>query len=937
MSPLDGAVGSPWADFLAALRGRIPDERIYTDATRRLAYGTDASFYRLVPQVVVKVESEDEVALVLRAARERRLGVTFRAAGTSLSGQAVTDSVLVLLGDNWRGHQILDGGARIRLQPGVVGARANALLAPHGRKIGPDPASIATCKIGGIAANNASGMCCGTRDNSYHTLDAMRLMLADGSLLDTADPVSVADFHRQRADLLAGLTTLSQQVKANAPLADTIRRKYRIKNTTGYGLNALLDFDDPVEMLTHLMIGSEGTLGFLSAITYRTVPEHAHKASALVLFDALEPCCRAVTALKSAPVAAVELVDRRSLAAVADKLPEVLVSTRYTAALLIETRAENAATLQQQIATIDGVLAGFPVARHTGFSTEPTTTDRYWNVRKGLFPAVGAVRPVGTTVVIEDVAFPIERLADGVAGLQALFDRFGYDEALLFGHALEGNLHFVFTPRFDTAAEVDRYRRFMDAVAQLVAVDFGGSLKAEHGTGRNMAPFVELEWGAEAYAVMQRIKALFDPDGVLNPGVILNDNPQTHVENLKPMPAADPLVDRCIECGFCEPACPASGLTLSPRQRIVMWREIQSLRASGNDAARLAELERDYRYLGIDTCAATGMCATRCPVDINTGELMKQLRGPVPHPGRATWAADRYRLLTRNAGRLLSLYHLGRRLLGTATTRRLNRTLRGDGHTVPLLPMQMPKAARSLPTPRPNGDPVVLFPSCVNRVLAGNRGKASELEATLSLLAKAGFAPRLPADADSLCCGQPFDSKNAEEAARHALAQTEAALLAASDDGRIPVYLDNGPCALRLIDAQRAGQLSDKLQLHAAPGFLARFVTSRLNISAIDHLTLHVPCSVAKLGEAGALLQLAKQLAHEVTPSDVACCGFAGDKGFTTPELNAHALRDLPNRQAGCACGASASRTCQIGLTEHGGIPYDGIEVLLDRQSQAPP
>ncbi|WP_269531516.1 FAD-binding and (Fe-S)-binding domain-containing protein [Chitinimonas sp. BJYL2] len=921
--------------FAADLAGHVPAARCYTDAMARLAYGTDASFYRLIPAMVVKVESEAEVAAVLAAARAHRVGITFRAAGTSLSGQAVTDSVLVLLGDGWHAGEILDGGERIRLLPGVIGQQANDWLRPFARKIGPDPASINTCKIGGIAANNASGMCCGTRDNSYHTLAAIRVMLADGAILDTADASSVAAFRHSHADLLARLAALAAQVRANTALCERIRHKYRLKNTTGYGINALVDFDDPVDILSHLMIGSEGTLGFIAAITYRTVPDHPHKASALVFWDALDACCDAVSALAHAPVSAVELMDGLSLQAVAKQLPTVLGDRHFAAGLLIETRAPDAATLEQQVAAIEACLAPFAAARHTGFSTDTATIDTYWSVRKGLFPAVGAVRETGSTVVIEDVTFPVARLAAGVAGLRALFAQLGYDEALLFGHALEGNLHMVFTPRFDDPAEVARYDALMQGLVQLVAVEFGGSLKGEHGTGRNMAPFVRTEWGDEAYAVMQAIKALFDPAGILNPGVLLNADPHLHLQNLKPMPAADPIVDKCIECGFCEPACPAHGYTLSPRQRIVVWREIQAMGARQDQTTRKRWL-RQYRHHGIDSCAATGMCATRCPVGINTGTLMKQLAKA--HDGKlANWGQRHYRLASSAARQGLYLWHGLRRLLGEPVLTAINREARRVFPLIPLVPSALKAGTTPALAPHDEGRPVVLFPSCVNRVLAGADGQRSELVATLSLLAKAGFAPVYPPDTESLCCGQPFASKNAHSAADAALAATNAALLTASAQGRHPVYLDNGPCSLRLLTAQRAGQLDARLQLHAGPAFLRDHVLPRLHIQRVARLALHVPCS-ASLSDGGhALRMLAAATAEEVVESGIACCGFAGDKGLTQPALNAHALRDLRQRQQGCDAAASSSRTCQIGLQTHTGLPYQSIEALLDAQSMKTP
>jgi D-lactate dehydrogenase len=487
----------------------LPAARVVTAPLRRLAYGTDASFYRLVPQVVVTVDNEEELRAVLAACRAHHAPLTFRAAGTSLSGQAISDSVLVLLGDGWRGAVIDAQAETIRLQPAVIGAAANRLLAPHGRKIGPDPASIDAAMVGGIAANNASGMCCGTRQNSYHTLAGMRVMLADGAIVDTEDAASVAAFKQSHADLLLGLAQLSQRTRRDTALADRIRHKYRMKNTTGYGLNALVDFDDPIDILSHLMIGSEGTLGFISAITYRTVPDHAHKAAALLLFDALGTACRAVSALAALPVEAVELMDRAALASVEHKpgMPAALRSLGADgAALLVETRAADAAALVQQVTAITAGLSGIATAVPIEFSTDTDTIAKYWKVRKGTFPSVGAMRATGTTVIIEDVAFPIERLADATLELQGLLDKYGYSEAIIFGHALEGNLHFVFTQDFGDPKEVERYSKLMDAVTSMVVEKYDGALKAEHGTGRNMAPFVEMEWGPDGLLLMQEIK-----------------------------------------------------------------------------------------------------------------------------------------------------------------------------------------------------------------------------------------------------------------------------------------------------------------------------------------------------------------------------------------------------------------------------------------------
>ncbi|WP_374443479.1 FAD-binding and (Fe-S)-binding domain-containing protein [Pseudomonas panipatensis] len=925
------------AAFVDCVEHLIPRERRFDDPLSTLAFGTDASFYRLIPKLVIRVESEDEVRTLLKAAHAEQVAVTFRAAGTSLSGQAVSDSVLLVLGDNWNGRDIRQSGTQIRLQPGVIGAQANAWLAPFGRKIGPDPASINACKIGGIVANNASGMCCGTAQNSYHTLAGLRLVLADGSLLDSEDPASVEAFRASHGELLEQLAELGRQTRANTELAAKIRHKYRLKNTTGLSLNALVDFDQPLDILTHLMVGSEGTLGFISAVTYDTVPDHPHKASALIVFPDVETCCKAVPVLKQQPVSAVELLDRRSLRSVENMqgMPAWVKSLSEGAcALLIESRAASQSLLHEQLAQIMASIAEFPVEKQVDFSEDPQVYNQLWRIRKDTFPAVGAVRETGTTVIIEDVTFPVEQLAEGVNRLIALFDKHGYDEAILFGHALEGNLHFVFTQGFDSPEQVARYSAFMDDVAHLVAVEYGGSLKAEHGTGRNMAPFVELEWGHDAYQLMWQLKRLLDPRGILNPGVVLTDDPQLHLKNLKPLPAADAIVDKCIECGFCEPVCPSKGLTLSPRQRIVMWRDIQAKRRAGIDTR---QLERDYQYQGIDTCAATGLCAQRCPVNINTGELVKKLRGEqTGHAGSATWLARHFATAMQGARFMLHAANGARRLLGAPRLARLSSTLHEASNGklpqwTPAMPqaVRLPAAPRTLDDSRPR---VVYLTACVSRAMGPAASDAEQvplIDKTRQLLEKAGYQVVFPDNADNLCCGQPFASKGYARQANDKRDELLAALLQASRGGLDPIYCDTSPCTLRLVQ-----DLADsRLKIYDPVKFIRTHLVERLEFQPLDQpVAVHVTCSTQHLGESQALIDLVQRCTHQVViPEGIHCCGFAGDKGFTTPELNAHALRSLKDAVQYCTEGVSTSRTCEIGLSAHGGIDYHGVVYLVDR------
>lgn len=927
---------------------KIPAEKIYIDELNRLAYGTDASFYRLIPEIVVKVKNSEEVQFVLKQCSEMKIPATFRAAGTSLSGQAISDSVLIVAERDWRGHKISDDKQFISLEPSVIGSFANAYLKPFDKKIGPDPASINAAMIGGIAANNASGMCCGTAQNSYNTLESMKIIFHDGTLLDTGDEDSINSFKNSHKNLIDKISDLHNEINSDEELANLIRHKYKMKNTTGYSLNSLVDFSNTIDIIQHLMIGSEGTLGFISEITFRTVLEASNKASALILFRNMQDACKAVFTLKKQSVDAVEIMDRAALRSVENKagMPDYLKTLdESVTALLVETSAIDKSELQKQITQFMESLTEYNLVFPVDFTNVPSEYSKLWNIRKGLFPSVGAMREIGTSCIIEDVAFPLDKLADAALELQSLFEKYNYYEAIIFGHALEGNLHFVFNQDFSNDSEVQRYKAFMDEVIEMTAGKYKGSLKAEHGTGRNMAPFVKYEWGEKAYSIMQKIKKIFDPENILNPGVILNEDKLSHVHNLKPLPRARDIIDKCIECGFCETNCPSRDLTLTPRQRITTYREIAKLSRNKKDVHRKNELIASFKYYGEETCATDGLCAITCPVDIDTGKLIKELRADdISNTGKSVG-----KVVGNNLSILLSIMKVGldfvhfwHLLLGTTLIEFLAKTEKKIfGKNFPLWNRWMPKAAdKLLPEiiSESNEKRVVYFPSCICRTMGNPKdSKTDESLTTVThrLLLKAGYDIVYPKGLHNLCCGMPWLSKGHNEEGNKKSDELIAELLSISENGKYPILFDTSPC-LQTTKNRIELKGGSSLKIYEPVEFISDYLLNELKLEKQDKtITVHVTCSSTKMGLTDKFIKVAEACATDVIiPENVFCCGFAGDRGFNFPELNKSALKDLkPQLTESCHEGYSNSKTCEIGLSYNSGIEYRSIIYLVDECS----
>ncbi len=952
-------------DIAQQLSRIIPSDRIHARWIDRIAYANDASYFHLVPQAIVQPKSIAEIQDLFKFTQRYQIPMTFRAAGTSLSGQAVTDGVLVDISKHWGGYIVEQDARFIRTQPGIVGGFLNNVLKPFGRRIGPDPASIDACMMGGILANNSSGMCCGVTENAYRTIHSMTFVLPNGFVLNSADPQANQILELEQPNLAKGLIELKQRIIHSTTehkgerLAAKIHRRYQMKNNNGYLLNAFLDFDTPLDILVHLMIGSEGTLGFIAEAVLHTLPDYPRRYTGQLYFKNLQDAASAIMPIKESGARAAELMDRAALRSVQHHpdVPAILRELPNGAtAILVEYQAGDRESIISFKKEAQRVVKRLRLLHDPEFTDDSAVQASLWKTRKGIIPSVGGMRAPGSTCINEDVVFPIHRLADAVTDLQQLFMDFGYPDGAVFGHAKDGNLHFLVNQSFKSDSDIAHYDQFIQAMVQIVSGKYDGALKAEHGTGRNMAPFIATEWGDEAHAIMRDLKSLLDPENMLNPGVVINTDAKAHVMHVKNMALVAPEVDQCIECGFCESKCPSRRLTLTPRQRIVVQREISRLNADGSDSLKLDSLVDDFNYAGIDTCAADGLCATACPVGINTGDFIKHLRAEsVKDEKFALWLADHFSIAEKTIGIGITLGHLAEKVIGINGVNLLIQSAEKISKTtLPKWNQSIPHTDSKVFTRRPlGGTPgksrhpassdttFIYFPSCLSRQL-GTPGDShpSLTEMFLRISQRANIDLHIPATAADHCCGMPFASKGYKQAYRRTLHNTLQQMWSWSEHGQHPIMIDTTSCTHTLRTcgddlSHEDKSLWKKLTLLDGIEFLHDHLLPKLNVHPLEEeVVLHPNCSLRKLGLDGKMLNIAKRCARSATiPLDLGCCAFAGDRGLLFPELTASATEKetsevLEHQYDGYY---SSNITCEIGMSEATGKDYMSIVYLVER------
>lgn len=925
------------------LRQYIPAERIYDHPALVSTFAVDASYFEPQAKLVVDVRSIDEIVRVLEVCSENNMGVTFRGAGTAVSGQACGNGVLVRLkGPFWNKIEVIEDGKKFWSGSAPSGLDVNQELAPYGRMMGADPASLASASMGGIIADNSAGMCCMIEENCYNSVIGMRFILADGTYLDTTDDVSVAEFRVSHKNLLAELSSMRAEIIADKDVVARIKKKYSIKNTIGYMVNSFIDYADPVDILMHLMIGSEGTLGFIHEVLMDTVQTLSDRAVGLMFFPSLSVATDAVIAMKgNCQIGAAEVLDYNCLKAMQNLkgLPDVMKNLQEGAcAMLIETKAENSEVLKKNMDEILGILSDFPSLSKNEFSTDEATCEHIWNIRRALFPAIANFREPDEFVFTEDINIPVSDLAEGCEAFQKLFEKYNYAAGIM-GHAFHGNLHFSIPVKIADPDEVEKLHHFMVDLVNLITERFDGSLKAEHGTGKAMAPFVRKEWGDFLYSIMVRVKKLLDPHGILNPGILLSDDEKAHVNGLKSPVAANPYIDLCIDCGFCERVCPSRNIGLTPRQRISLFRAITKLRSEGQNE-QADDWEKVFNRYGEDLCATDGLCGIRCPLGVHIPEFIRERRG-ARHSGSALKVAD---YVSNHMGGILgdvsfalNGMSIAQKIIGDSAMGFMASSARAlSGNKIPLWNKAMPKGGGRIPklSSKPSSaDKVVYFPSCAVRSMGASKGDKSEplMQVTVKLLERAGYEVVFPDKLKNLCCGKAFETKGLAKQADEQAALLGQALLTATENGRYPVLCDTSPCLARMKKT-----LDKRLTMMDPIEFTAKNLADRLDFRKVKKsVALHPTCSTRAMGLDGFMTELASKCSESVvTPKGINCCGFSGDKGFHKPELNESSLEGLREQIADCEEGYSVSRTCEIGLTLHGGKIYKNILYLVEEATR---
>jgi FAD/FMN-containing dehydrogenase/Fe-S oxidoreductase len=657
------------------LKGVVKGELLFDDLARTL-YSTDASLFEIEPLGVVVPRDEEDVQALVRYAAENQASLIARGAGAGLAGESLGAGIIVDFSRHFR-SVLEDGADTIRLQPGVVYRDLTRRLAASGRRFAPQPAH-GECTVGGMAADNASGPRAFRHGTMRDHVQALRVVLDDGSAATvgrTSRWPPAEGEHGRLQDVISSVVTLLGQ---HAEAIRDCQPRTRF-NRCGYLLHDVLDAEHLD--LARLLVGSEGTLGLFTEIVLRTIPLPAGRSAALFGFASLDAALRAAqTVLLTGPTAC-ELMDRRLLRlARGDPVVAALVPTEAEAVLLVEYEADSPAEARAlAFDLIDRFTQADPppLARA---SSEADEIDLFWRVREAALSSLAARR--GTerpTAVVEDVAVPTEALPEYLRRVQDVLQRREVVATYLISAA---------TGQVDTRPFLDLRRRedgaklwaLADEIYDIV-LELGGTISSRNGTGLARSPWVSRQYG-RLYPVFRELKAVFDPRRLFNPGKIVGPVPGALVWPLRRVEdekfSQNPAGERedsipvsklqliwqpneamreavsCNGCGQCRTESPS--MRMCPIFRAT-HEEAASPRAKANLMRRLLQPDADPARLAsdemravADLCVNCKMCAVECPAHVNIPRLMLEAKAAntAQHGlDRSDWAMARSELFAR--------------------------------------------------------------------------------------------------------------------------------------------------------------------------------------------------------------------------------------------------------------------------------------------------
>lgn len=900
------------------------ESRLKNNIFDRINRSRDASYYEIMPKSVCFPENRRDILALFDYSRRSRRSVTFRAAGTSLSGQALGNDIIADISRNWQDFSYNPYNETITAQASVIAGRVNEYLSKFGRMIGPDPASINSATIAGICSNNSSGMSSGIVRNPYSTVLSMTYILPDGAVIDSN--MSDSFFKDKHPILYNSIQEIRDKILNDNELVNIIKSNYEVKNVIGYSLNSFIDFFAPIDILTHLMIGSEGTLGFIEKATLKTFKIKPVKHTILLAFNDLEASSKAINSLLPTKPESMEIMDAIAVKSVG-KLPEELTYLNdlndVGAVFLIEYGFDNSENNIEKNEHIYNIINNLTIFGKAIVANSPELREKLWFIRRGILASIGGNRPKGTSIVIEDIAIPQRNFANAISELRQILDNYSFTESAIFGHCLDGNIHFLLPVDFSKSFHINRFEQFTNNLITFVKSQ-KGSLKAEHGTGRSMAPFVINQWGQKAYEIMREIKSLIDPDGMLNPDVILSNDNSLHIKDLKHIPQKDSLIDKCIECGFCEHICPSRNLTFTPRHRIV------SFRKDTHDA-------ENFQYLCLDTCAVDGLCETVCPIGINVGNFVK---------------SERSKRISNNTNRLAnSIIKYGKisEILLSSGIKSSN--IVSKAISVKYFNRLLSLSTANIAWSSYIGNPIninnltskqataVYYPCCISRLMGKDDDKTDIIHTFTDICQTAGIKIKMPRNLKGQCCGMAFGSKGLKLQQITAISNLVEELFEASMHGNIPIVFDSSSCWYSfkyqsVIEDEAINNKWKKLRILDSYEFIEEYILKRLKLYKLDSIALHINCSVRKSGNAERLINFCKSLSNNIfTPNDKSCCGYAGDRGITHPELYKSAIQPKILEYKGLDFDGyySTNIPCQTALSDGTGNSFQSIFHLIKK------